>query len=792
MIGGQTVYKRNKQPKSAINNTKRILSNGSRSTPAPEHRNAYLDDDDDDLSNGHNIKTLTKEDFEETIKLLSNNKVNNLNIWDVSIIDYFHDLNQLKTPDGKSINFQMASTTLDGCTKVFSKRLDSIVVDADKVLQMVSFHDEKSNKKKKSRNDSDDDDDDDKSDDDYSPVTKKKNLKKNEGEDENLSTMSKLRVSDNQLMFGAIDPVFRKMLSDFDEAGSGSLLLNSLRISPESKVILDDAVGTNNPIYDLEDALKNVEMSMIEDGNEDNDVNLDVILIKNENQEEDVREEYMDIDMNDEGKTFRIKDTVTVKDEDSEITNRLLNNFKNILKDPDFESIKLCNELTDIKASILDFEFGKSFISKMNEKIENENDYNDDILPEFNDDFDYDIDNFDLNKDTNNHSAANLTENTDWEEFQSHHDNDNDNDIPMSDADEANEDQMNERQMFMMSRLDERINKNRKKSHWKIRAINSNANIMKSNIEPIFSGETEQSNGTTQPNSKRVFTKPPKVKNQYAINFLDDSLDKEAEELFKRENLAPTAKSKLIDYKLKTTIRPLETTIPDLKVWSSKMLVTAEIKPKRRFRNIFSRRKTATKADLYADGEFWAAKYNDKNNLTTQYMDDEVADYLHDVMDKKDNEKDGSNELSQEIPDYGIDNDPGVYDFDAPRGGEEEATAAAMVPKEQTRPSWHRDSIKYEKRSKRINVRALKQNLWDATKEEVYEHKQDLKLSEIVQKTYDKYEGGREKSDLSTSFFFICMLHIANEEGLSIEKTDDLSDLIIHTTSATPIEELEN
>jgi condensin complex subunit 2 len=33
--------------------------------------------------------------------------------------------------------------------------------------------------------------------------------------------------------------------------------------------------------------------------------------------------------------------------------------------------------------------------------------------------------------------------------------------------------------------------------------------------------------------------------------------------------------------------------------------------------------------------------------------------------------------------------------------------------------------------------------------------------------------------DISTSFCFICLLHLANEKGLVIEKTDELTELEI-------------
>jgi condensin complex subunit 2 len=43
--------------------------------------------------------------------------------------------------------------------------------------------------------------------------------------------------------------------------------------------------------------------------------------------------------------------------------------------------------------------------------------------------------------------------------------------------------------------------------------------------------------------------------------------------------------------------------------------------------------------------------------------------------------------------------------------------------------------------------------------------------------------------DISTSFCFISLLHLANEKGLVIEKTGDLSDLMIRKDWAADIAE---
>lgn len=243
-----------------------------------------------------------------------------------------------------------------------------------------------------------------------------------------------------------------------------------------------------------------------------------------------------------------------------------------------------------------------------------------------------------------------------------------------------------------------------------------------------------------------------------------------------------------------------------MKSWSSERLVKSLLKPKRRLRNVFTKRSSNSTSTIYADRDFWAAKYNDKNVMQTEDIDQDAADFLYEVMDKH-SEEDRENAADNDnaIEDFDIGSDPVVYDFDAPiheahLGSDgshskynsqipsSEGTEAAWLSKS----PWHKESIHYEKRSKKINVRLLKQNLWEVVQDRAEKFKQDefsssqhenkgtsLKLSDIVKDTYEKYQG-REKSDLSTSFFFICMLHIANEEGLSIEKTNDLSDLIIH------------
>ena len=52
------------------------------------------------------------------------------------MIDYFSEMTFVR--EGDSINFQKASCTLDGCVKIYSSRVDSIVDETGKLLTGLS------------------------------------------------------------------------------------------------------------------------------------------------------------------------------------------------------------------------------------------------------------------------------------------------------------------------------------------------------------------------------------------------------------------------------------------------------------------------------------------------------------------------------------------------------------------------------------------------------------------------------------------------------------------------------
>lgn len=54
-----------------------------------------------------------------------------------------------------------------------------------------------------------------------------------------------------------------------------------------------------------------------------------------------------------------------------------------------------------------------------------------------------------------------------------------------------------------------------------------------------------------------------------------------------------------------------------------------------------------------------------------------------------------------------------------------------------------------------------------------------MHFANVVERMSSKYNTSTKK-DLSTSFCFICLLHLANEKGLTLETSTNNEDIIIH------------
>lgn len=136
-----------------------------------------MDDDSDRFVVGGAAVTPMKRvpilaNFEEWMKMATDNKINAANSWNFALIDYFHDMSLLK--EGNGVNFQKASCTLDGCVKIYTSRVDSVATETGKLLSGLA--DSRDSKKKD--HDGEDGEDDEEEELDEDGNVKKKPKKK--------------------------------------------------------------------------------------------------------------------------------------------------------------------------------------------------------------------------------------------------------------------------------------------------------------------------------------------------------------------------------------------------------------------------------------------------------------------------------------------------------------------------------------------------------------------------------------------------------------------------------------
>ncbi|CAG8645366.1 7975_t:CDS:10, partial [Ambispora leptoticha] len=193
--------------------------------------------------------------FEEWMKMATDNKINANNSWKLALIDYFHEMSLLK--EGDSINFQKASCTLDGCVKIYTSRVDSVASETGKLLSGLadsSIKDDEAPENEEEERESE----------------KRARKKTTRTEATLVKDYSVLMAKKLNVEF-SVDPLFKKTSADFDEGGAQGLLLNRLSVDDDGKIIFDasDAIaGDNNN--------KNVPS----EGDNDSDLKIDITKLR--------------------------------------------------------------------------------------------------------------------------------------------------------------------------------------------------------------------------------------------------------------------------------------------------------------------------------------------------------------------------------------------------------------------------------------------------------------------------------------------------------------------------------
>lgn len=654
------------------------------------------EDDDANASFGedaihfHENRNTIMSNFEEWIKLSTDNKITSKNSWQFALIDYFHDLNVIK--DGDNINFQRASATLDGCVKIYLSRVESVASETGKLLSGLAT------KKGQLELEQEDDDNDDA--DDPTQATRKER-RVNRVVESTLVPFDTLRVKklDQEL---AIDPLFKKALADFDEGGAKSLLLNTLNIDSSGRVVFD---ATTNSI------------------------------------KEDVEEELQDR-----------------MDEDERPIN--LSKLHNMLftESADLEMLSICPSIKELKVVLNDVNQAKSVLGNVNSKFMSEEDEERNralVAPEeppVVPDFDYDMD-FDEDAGADI-GFANIEE-----------------DIQAAEA-EPQTHQYDEvvatgtvMDQDLMAYFDENMRTNwRGPEHWRVTALKQAKNLdQRQSTRPAANPDA--------PKRKR--------KENITVDFFEEDTDDYLEDIFQKPK-----------NQFQISKKPEERRSEDLHIlpddiqFSSQRLVNLFIKPAKTIMT-FSRRVRPIGVDD-DDVEETHRTYTDEQYFAGKYMEQEKA-----REEEERQEKLAASFHQAEMDDYDNDNFGGI-DFNDVLGGTDGPLEDAEDKKEdlgsqfvtggrRARPEY----VNFSKVAKRVDIKLLKDNLWKSIKSEAAEGAAEVAPSETAKNFTEVVEviGGmyrpEEKKDLSTSFCFICLLHLANEHGLSLESSEQYDDLHI-------------
>lgn len=195
--------------------------------------------------------------FEEWMKMATDNKINAANSWNFALIDYFHDMSLLR--EGDSVNFQKASCTLDGCVKIYTSRVDSVATETGKLLSGLA---DSGNKKSRGDAETDGQDNDEEEEEGEDGVKRKIKKRVQRSSEATLaSSFSQLQLKKMELEF-AVDPLFKKASADFDQGGAKGLLLNHLTIDSSGRIVFDSSGDASDQSkHDQEDLEADTSMA---------------------------------------------------------------------------------------------------------------------------------------------------------------------------------------------------------------------------------------------------------------------------------------------------------------------------------------------------------------------------------------------------------------------------------------------------------------------------------------------------------------------------------------------------
>ncbi|QPG75963.1 hypothetical protein FOA43_003349 [Brettanomyces nanus] len=726
---------------------------------------------------------VTSENFELWIRMATDNKINSSNSWNFALIDYFHDMSMFREGDG--INFQKASTTLDGCVKIYSSRIDSAATETGRLLSGLSSsepNEKKSHTKEGETEEADGSDESDYEDEAARKRAKQRKSRRNRTKNTLADDFAQIKVKevDKELL---ANPIFKKALSDFDEGGCRSLLMNMLHMSRDGRVLF---VVTEKS----KDSILNSVGELEVENDPPNEQKLETIQEMNEGVHS-IAQEGVDADADANGFTCSLAKL-----------GQLVSNLESDCKVcPSLDPLESINDGNVSATQILD-QIGQIEYLNTNEANPDNVDMNN------NGDYDDICDNYDNNERSTaeiskqNRSQYSLYLDEGLDEQDSTFKSLNltrlfDENTATTMENEEDE----EGGLEMAKYFDALSNRNwRGPEHWKISRIKSKfAEVQHKTVEE----ELKQKERSMSPTGQ--FTKKA---NQWAVlNFMSDGEDLSEAEIFK-----PGVASRLMVPQKQMEVQQGFNCLPEDLQFTTKRLICLNMKPDQRINTILTKKKkklaviSRDEPNMVADESFFADVYKENDSQRPG-----ANDFFGEDGIPENNDYTGE-DVNGQAPETDYDDDVPANDIDQFEVPIQQPLRTILSQSRQ----HNNGGLNYARTSKRVDIRLLKQELWSTLQENENLHKKrdasfldenkeninedslertikqtpsgeveqkeheddDLKFSDVVSKMSVKYEG-QAKKDLSTSFCFICMLHLANENGLTLEGTADNRDLII-------------
>ncbi|KAK5960933.1 condensin subunit BRN1 PWA37_001454 [Arxiozyma heterogenica] len=810
-------------------------------------------------------RSVMMANFEEWIKMATDNKINPRNSWNFALIDYFHDLNVLMDAENK-INFQKASATLDGCVKIYASRVDSVSDETGRLLSGLAQRKTKgksnsdsnsnSNISNSRNNDSSrgtnlngESDNNDNANDPEGGLPRRSDINNDsdvdfdDNRDEGKRSFRHARILETTLVeFDAIkmkyldqelniDPLFKKALVDFDEGGAKSLLLNTLNIDPSGRVIFDATI---------QDGV--AESDNNRNANENN--NPDNITSASEMDENSKQEDIK------ESENSHIYNTSIIEDE-------ILTLGMEFLKFNKITECEISSSLGQLRSLVDDINKEQSFIETINNKSENfltEQELAEAIptndIPDLNDDGIPDLEYSMLQDEMDENSITN-DPNSNITTTDKHHNNNN---IPTNpkEVDEVDnlisDSQISKNnnistivdpdgtitngliEQDLMAYFDETMKKNwRGREHWKVRNIKKDFlhqtenNDTKNSITDTSKSSEENQNAESKDNDKVISDNKSKTGENHnpICNNKNNSKKKQPLELdfFTFEDdledkiFVKPIKPSIIELPQRLRIEDSHYLLPDDYHFTSEKIVRLFIKPEQKM-SLFNSRKKNRPSTRYnstniineehsmstnkravtgeapeiADENFWAENYRRKEQEDNEgYNEDGDDENVRGAEVENPFDEDNENGIDFN---QAFDNGDDFDDNDV----SDHKTEEDLLNGESKLQSKDK-KITFARVAKRIDVRKLKNNVWksivtlialstddsSSTFTPGKENSQDiinLKFTDISHELFKRYTAETFK-DISTSFQFICLLHLANEYGFQVKKIDTLDNLEI-------------